>query len=154
MDKPKFYIQKYPTATTTFEAVDIEATFDCVYCSISGISTDGNIKNIYTEKYSNAPSLRVYLPDADKIQHEENECTLKLLFKKHNYQTKSDAFYEYIKGHKIEWFDTFRNRYVTLLLTKQPTVPQEKLYGSNPFMAIEYKFTNIFGKRFKTTQIP
>ena len=66
---------------------------------------------------------------------------------------KSDAFFEYISGKKLEYSDTFRNKYFELICTAEPTIKAENLKGVIKYRFITYKFTNFGGKPFKTSQL-
>lgn len=66
---------------------------------------------------------------------------------------QEQKFYNDIKGRLIEYHDTFRNRYWELLLTKQPAVVGEHLYGGQRYREVSYTFTNVYGTSFTESQI-
>lgn len=148
-----FYIQKYTQGTTHFSKVNIQTTYHCLYKQFKDFFFNGDVKNTYTESYAEQSGDRVWIPPKDELTFSSYECKLELLFDKATCQADARKFDEDFRGQKIEYSDTFRNRYVTLLMTKQPTIKQEILYGERTYMLVEFTFTNILGKSFTTSQI-
>ena len=162
-----FYIQKYSRKhwnketgqydeEAKGELIDIEAQFKCKYVKFEGLSETGKVKNIYTETYAETEELRVYIPD--EVLYENTDLSLTLLFapdsaNDSDVQNNERAFFEYISGHKIEYHDTFRNRYVSLLLLNKPEVVGEVLYGGSRYREVKYTFKNIYGRSFATSKI-
>ena len=163
----KFYIQRYSSKhwnkeTSQYdeeskgERIDIEAQFKCKYVKFEGLSETGKVKNIYTETYAETEELRVYIPD--EVLYENTALSLTLLFEPDStndsdVQNNERAFFEYVSGHKIEYHDTFRNRYVSLLLINKPEVVGEVLYGGSRYREVKYTFKNIYGRSFATSKI-
>lgn len=165
--KYKFYIQKYGrkywdknksqyVEEAKGELIDIEAQFKCKYVKFEGLSETGKVKNIYTETYAETEELRMYIPD--EVLYENTDLSLTLLFAPsstddNDVQDNERAFFEYISGHKIEYHDTFRNRYVSLLLLNKPEVVGEVLYGGSRYREVKYTFKNIYGRSFAESRI-
>ena len=165
--KYKFYIQKYGrkywdknksqyVEEAKGELIDIEAQFKCKYVKFEGLSETGKVKNIYTETYAETEELRMYIPD--EVLYENTDMSLTLLFSPYStndsdVQDNERAFFEYVSGHKIEYHDTFRNRYVSLLLINKPEVVGEVLYGGSRYREVKYTFKNIYGRSFATSKI-
>lgn len=163
----KFYIQKYSrkhwnkeTSQYDVEAkgeiIDIEEQFKCKYVKFEGLSETGKVKNIYTETYAETEELRSYIPD--EVLYENTDMSLTLLFAPsstydNDVQDNERAFFEYVSGRKIEYHDTFRNRYVSLLLINKPEVVGEVLYGGSRYREVKYTFKNIYGRSFSTSKI-
>lgn len=163
----KFYIQKYSRKhwnkeTSQYdkedigELIDIEEQFKCKYVRFEGLSETGKVKNIYTETYAETEELRMYIPD--EVLYENTDMSLTLLFSPYSendsdVQDNERAFFEYVSGHKIEYHDTFRNRYVSLLLLNKPEVVGEVLYGGSRYREVKYTFKNIYGRSFATSKI-
>ena len=163
----KFYIQKYGrkywdknksqyVEEAKGELIDIEAQFKCKYVKFEGLSETGKVKNIYTETYAETEEIRMYIPD--EVLYENTDLSLTLLFapdstNESDVQNNERAFFEYISGHKIEYHDTFRNRYVSLLLLNKPEVIGEVLYGGSRYREVKYTFKNIYGRSFATSKI-
>ena len=163
----KFYIQKYSrnhwnkeTSQYDVEAkgelIDIEEQFKCKYVKFEGLSETGKVKNIYTETYAETEELRMYIPD--EVLYENTEMSLTLLFapdstNDSDVQENERAFFEYVSGNKIEYHDTFRNRYVSLILLNKPDVVGEVLYGGSRYREVKYTFKNIYGRSFATSKI-
>ena len=163
----KFYIQKYSRKhwnkeTSQYdeeakgELIDIEAHFKCKYVKFEGLSETGKVKNVYTETYAETEELRTYIPD--EVLYENTELSLTLLFapssnNENDVQDNERSFFEYVSGHKIEYHDTFRNRYVSLLLINKLEVVGEILYGGSRYREVKYTFKNIYGRSFDKSQI-
>lgn len=163
----KFYIQKYgrehwnkDTGKYDKEAkgelIDIEEKFKCKYVKFEGLSEPGKVKNVYTETYADSEELRVYVPD--EVLYEQTDISLTLLFapssaNDNDVQDNERAFFEYVSGHKIEYHDTFRNRYVSLLLINKPEVVGEVLYGGSRYREVKYTFKNLYGRSFAESRI-
>ena len=162
-----FYIQKYSRKywdknksqyvdESKGELIDIEAQFKCKYVKFEGLSETGKVKNVYTETYAETEELRTYIPD--DVLYENTDMSLTLLFapdstNDSDVQNNERAFFEYVSGHKIEYHDTFRNRYVSLLLLNKPEVVGEVLYGGSRYREVKYTFKNIYGRSFATSRI-
>ena len=165
--KYKFYIQKYGrkywdknksqyVEEAKGELIDIEAQFKCKYVKFEGLSETGKVKNIYTETYAETEELRMYIPD--EVLYDNTDMSLTLLFSPYSendsdVQDNERAFFEYVSGHKIEYHDTFRNRYVSLLLLNKPEVVGEVLYGGSRYREVKYTFKNIYGRSFAESRI-
>lgn len=148
-----FYIQKYPQGTTTFAQENIETKYNCIYKQFTDLVFDGDIQNAYTETFSEHSGVRTYIPDPEDLAFKEYECKLQLLFNRKTCQTDSETFYKAFRGQLVEYHDTFRNKYATLLMIKRPTIQQEKLYSATPYQLVEFTFTNVKGKTFTESQI-
>ena len=162
-----FYIQRYGRKFWNKEAnkyddeakgeiIDIEEHFKCKYVKFEGLSETGKVKNVYTETYAETEELRMYMPD--EVLYENTELSLTLLFapssnNENDVQDNERSFFEYVSGHKIEYHDTFRNRYVSLLLLNKPEVVGEVLYGGSRYREVKYTFKNIYGRSFATSKI-
>ena len=162
-----FYIQRYGRKFWNKEAnkyddeakgeiIDIEEHFKCKYVKFEGLSETGKVKNVYTETYAETEELRTYIPD--EVLYENTELSLTLLFapssnNENDVQDNERSFFEYVSGHKIEYHDTFRNRYVSLLLINKPEVVGEILYGCSRYREVKYTFKNIYGRSFAESRI-
>lgn len=163
----KFYIQKYGREywnkeTSKYdkeakgELIDIEERFKCKYVKFEGLSEAGKVKNVYTETYADSEELRVYVPD--EVLYEQTDISLTLLFapssaNDNDVQDNERAFFEYVSGQKIEYHDTFRNRYVSLLLINKPEVIGEVLYGGSRYREVKYTFKNLYGRSYAESRI-
>ena len=163
----KFYIQKYGrkywdknksqyVEEAKGELIDIEAQFKCKYVKFEGLSETGKVKNVYTETYAETEELRTYIPD--EVLYENTDMSLTLLFAPsstddNDVQDNERVFFEYVSGHKIEYHDTFRNRYVSLLLINKPEVVGEVLYGGSRYREVKYTFKNLYGRSFAESRI-
>lgn len=148
-----FYMQKYPQGTTTFPVQDIEAVYKCTYRQFKDLVFDGDVSNIYTESFAEHSGTRTYIPTPENLAFKEYECKLQLLFDRKTCQEDSETFFKAFRGQLVEYHDTFRNKYATLLMIKRPAIQQEKLYSNTPYQLVEFTFTNVKGTTFTTSQI-
>lgn len=150
-----FYFQRYNSkGDGSAPKIDIEENFNCKYCSMTNLSIPGDIKNIYTEDYAEANGVRIYVPKASDIVYSSTECTLTLLMQSATCESYVRNLLEYLHGYIVEYSDTFRNRYATLVLQKAITIKAEKLYAGNDcYQHITVPFTNIYGRSFSSSQI-
>lgn len=166
--KYNFYIQRYPK--TYFDSskndfvtddgdkvrLDLEEVFKCKYVRMEGISENGKAKNIYTESYAETEELRMHIPK--DILYENTDLALTLIFlptssSEEDIQTAERNFFDFISGRKVEYVDTFRNRYVTMILVNKPEVVGEVLYGGSRYRQVKYTFKNVYGRSFDKSQI-
>lgn len=148
-----FYLQKYPQGYTSFPQEDVEAEYKCIYKQFKELVFDGDIQNVYTEKFVENNGVKTYIPSPGNLSYKDYECTLQLLFPRATCQSDSERFYKTYRGQLCEYHDTFRNKYVTLLMIKRPKIQQEKLYTGTPYQLVEFTFTNTKGTTFTTSQI-
>ncbi len=149
----RHYIQKYKQGSTTFLKVDIEQQFQCRFVEMAGADAQ-SVKSVYTEDYNDHNGLRVWSSDTPVYKGGDISITLRWRSDEcGDVIAKSDAFFEYISGKKLEYSDTFRNKYFELICTAEPTIKAENLKGVIKYRFITYKFTNFGGKPFKTSQL-
>lgn len=163
----KFYIQLCPQKVwsnlrqamidvSQSDLLDLEEHFKCKYVKAEGIAENGKVRNIYTESYAETEKLRTFVPE--ELVYENTEIALTLLFlpetkDEMDIQNNERAFFDFVSGRKVEFHDTFRNRYVTLLLINKPEVVGEVLYGGSRYRQVKYTFKNVYGRSFESSQI-
>lgn len=145
----RFYIQEYSSPTKD----DLEMRFICDYLKFSGIQKSGDIQNVYEESFCEKSGSRVYIPKKSDLASKSYECKLKLLFRGEYPLSLANRFWNELCGTKIEYSDTFRNIYMTLLMTKPMSIENERLYGDDKFVIAEYTFSNIGGQTYSNSQI-
>lgn len=153
--KYNFYIQKIPEGVVneTLPLIDIESYFNCHYKEFKDIFWNGDVQNSYSEVFAENDGERLWLPDKEDMTFSAYDCTLQLLFKKETCQEDIRKFYGYVAGSRIEYHDTFRNRYLHLVLLKQPQIQQEILYGDSPYILCSFTFRNFKGRSYSESQI-
>lgn len=119
----------------------------CVrYSKIDGIEALGAPKNVYSESYADADRLRVYAPT--EVMHKETTVTLTLYFLGAERHKLLDAFNDYIKRGFHKYWDTARNKWFAFYIKDELKPAESMWYGSTPYLRMEYKLTNIFGRTF------
>ena len=129
------------------QTMDLEKDFEGLkYSSMEGIETIGASKNIYSESYSDSDRLRVYVPA--EVKHKETEITLTVYFTGANRFKTYDAFNAYIKEGFHRYSDTARKKWFAFYVKSELKPAESMLYGSAPYLKMEYKLSNIFGRTF------
>ena len=119
----------------------------CVrYSKIDGIEALGAPKNVYSESYADADRLRVYAPT--EVKHKETTVTLTLYFLGAERHKLLDAFNDYIKRGFHKYWDTARNKWFAFYVKDELKPAESMWYGSTPYLRMDYKLTNIFGRTF------
>ncbi len=67
-----------------------------------------------------------------------------------NAQKAYNDFLDYLNGHKVVYWDTYRNRKLLLCLNSSTEPKTDRLYGI-PYLEAEFKFKNEYGKSFALT---
>lgn len=137
----KFYIKRESDTDYT----DLESYFNGMkYSKCVGLEDLGKPKNIYTETYADADSLRVHIPE--EVKREATDITFTFIFFGENRKSVYDRFNEFIKGQKLYYYDTARNKKAYMVLIDK-TEPKEDIYkGSKTYMSVDYKFQNLWGE--------
>ncbi len=116
------------------------------YSKIDGIETIGAPKNVYSESYADADRLRVYAPK--DVKHKETIVTLTLYFVGEDRFATLNAFNEYVKGGFHRYRDTARNKWFAFYIKDELKPAESMWYGSTPYLRMDYKLVNIFGRTF------
>jgi hypothetical protein len=106
---------------------------------------------VYTEEYPDAKEVRVWSPDPEDLVHKSTDCKLTLLWvSNEDYEVQANelAFQNFVFGRKLVYYDTFRKKYYSLLMQKQPSKGKEKLYGGIQYRQVTYTFTNLTGSYY------
>lgn len=169
----RHYIKRYPEETesgveTKFNQRDIEQFYDCRYVSFDGLIFDGDVQNSYSETYAEQSGDRLWLPPKDDLAFKSKECTLKLRFRGTSLIEESEGtnklvrltaeararkFFNDFCGVKVEYNDTFRNKYVSLVMTKSPNIEFERLAADDSYLIVSYTFTNFLGVVYDNSKI-
>lgn len=144
-EQHKFYMSRFIQNTNSWEQeIELTEHFQgLIFCECKGGSDYGAIKNIYSETFAESDTLRVYLPE--KAVRESTDIKLTVLFTKENRRDVYDSFVEYITGKRIKYWDTVRNRISYLIQVDKIEVDEDLLYGSAPYIAVEFPFKNLKG---------
>lgn len=116
------------------------------YSKIDGIEAIGAPKNVYSESFADSDRLRVYAPK--DVKHKETTVTLTLYFVGENRFKGLYAFNEYIKGGFHRYWDNARNKWFAFYIKDELKPADSMWYGSTPYLKMDYKLVNIFGRTF------
>lgn len=120
------------------------------YSKIDGIEVVGAPKNVYSESFADADRLRVYAPK--DIKHKETVVTLTLYFVGEDRFKVLDAFNAYIRGGVKRYWDSARNKWFAFYVKDELKPAEQMWYGTTPFLRMDYKLINIFGRTFDVEQ--
>ena len=126
---------------------NLEQDFDGLrYCKIDGIEAIGAPKNVYSESFADSDRLRVYAPK--DVKHKETTVTLTLYFVGENRFKSLYAFNEYIKAGFHRYHDDARNKWFAFYIKDELKPAESQWHGSTPYLKMDYKLINIFGRTF------
>lgn len=154
--KYKFFLQecdKQGVALNGTTPKSIEEDFNMAddsgfvrYKECKGLNTTGDAR-IYTEEYADSDRLRVHIPE--NLTHKQTTVTLTLYFIGENRYRCYDAFNSYLKASPYHiYFDTARNKKLVFFVKDEISANTSQWYGTHPYIEVQYKLTNIFGKTF------
>lgn len=121
-----------------------------LYIKCVGLNSIGKVKNIYTETYSDADRLRVFMPK--EVKNEETVVTLTLVFQGENRNEVRDSFNDYIRQGFHKYWDTARNKEFVFFIKDELPIGEEMWYGSTPYLQCDYKLQNVKGKTKNRTE--
>lgn len=121
------------------------------YSKIDGIEVLGAPKNMYAESYADADRLRVYVPT--EVKHKETMVTLTLYFVGEDRFKVLSAFNAYITGGFHRYWDTARKKWFAFYIKDELKPAEAQWYGSTPYLKMDYKLVNIFGRTFDVEQL-
>lgn len=144
MEKIKFYIKR---ENVDSDYIDIESYFKGMkYKSCTGLNNKGKIKNIYIETYSDSDSVNICIPEPDEITREATTITFEFVFIGDDRLSLYELFYNYIKGYKIFYYDTKRQKQTYMVMQEAPTKVEDVNKGSNPYIIYQFQFYNLWGE--------
>jgi hypothetical protein len=146
----EFFMQECDSKGNTLagsEPKNLEVDFRGLrYSKIDGIETIGVPKNVYSESFADADRLRVYVPSV--VKHKETVVTLTLFFLGERRQEVLDNFNAYITNKFHRYWDTARNKWFAFYIKDELKPAESMRYGSTPYLRMDYKLVNIFGRTF------
>ena len=114
------------------------------YKECKGLNEIGAAR-VYTEEYSDSDRLRVHIPD--NLTHKPTTVTLTLYFVGEDRYKVYDSFNTYLKESKYHiYYDSARKKKLTFFVKDEISVGESQWFGSTPYIQVEYKLSNIFGK--------
>ena len=147
MDNYRYYMSR-SVNNEWEEDTDLESYFNGLrVCTVKGLSSKGKPKNIYTESYAETDELRLYLPE--NVSRENTGIEITLAFGGDNRRDIYDTFCDWVTGHKIRYRDTCRKREAEMVLLEALELSDDYLYGSEPYLTVDFKFKNINGQTKK-----
>ena len=129
------------------QTMDLEKAFEGLrYKECKGLNKIG-APRVYTEEYSDSDRLRVHIPD--KLTHKPTTVTLTLYFVGEDRYKVYDAFNAYLKEAKDHICDdNARKKKLTFFVKDEISVGDSQWFGSTPYIQVDYKLSNIFGRTF------
>lgn len=128
-----------------FDEIELETEFKgLLYIKCAGLNSIGKVKNIYTETYSDADRLRVFMPK--EVKNEETVVTLTLVFVGEKRNEVRDSFNNYIRQGFHKYWDDARNKEFVFFVKDELPIGEEMWHGSTPYLRCDYKLQNVKGK--------
>lgn len=138
----KFYMQEIASPDNKV-VKDLEKDFSGLkYLSSKGVSSKGT-QRVYTEEYSEANGVRVHIPKDTTV--EAVDVQFEFAFIGATRRDVFDSFFDYVKGKKIRYWDSARNRKIEMYLSDKVEPSEDILIGSTPYIKATFKFKNING---------
>lgn len=129
---------------------DLEVDFDGLrYQEAKGLNLTGKPK-LYTETYADADKVRVYIPE--NVTYEPTTITFRFVFFGDNRYETYDSFVTWVSGKRMVYHDTARGKYAYFYVGDSIQPAEEMWYGSTPYLRLELKVSNVYGRTFDVTQ--
>lgn len=128
---------------------DLEWDFEGLrYQEAKGLNLTGKPR-LYTETYADADKVRVYIPE--KVTYEPTTITFYFVFFGENRYKSYDDFVAWVSGKKMVYWDSARQKRVFFYVADAIQPAEEKWYTSTPYLRLELKVTNVYGRTFDIT---
>ena len=155
MEDYVFYMQQFPSIVVGDGGIetkvekpifDLERDFiGLKYKSLTGAEDYGK-PNIYTESFAESEEISVYIPSVVVLS--STELVFTFYFFGEDLRNTYHTFVDYVRGKKLFYWDTCRERKIAMFQSDEIKPPTDLLYGSSPYLSVDIKFTNIFGRTF------
>jgi len=144
MSSYKFYMQRYPVSGVEQAVKDLEVDFVGLKVkSVSALSDKGAIKSIVEEKFPENTAPRVYI--SPTTVRDTLEIVITLLFTGDARRATYDSFVDYITGHKLYYWDSAKNRKISIYNKSEIKPSDDVLKGSIQYIEVPIKFSAIDG---------
>lgn len=128
---------------------DLEVDFVGLrYQEAKGLNLTGKPR-VYTETYADADRVRVYMPK--KVTYEPTTITFSFVFFGEDRYKTYDEFVAWVSGKKMAYWDSARQKRAFFYVADSIQPAEEKWYGSTPYLRLELKVTNVYGRTFDIT---
>lgn len=148
----KFYMAKCDSAWNILYNTqkNLEEDFDGLrYQEAKGLNLTGKPR-LYTETYADADKVRVYIPDY--MTYEPTVITFSFVFVGDNRYKTYDEFVAWVSGTRMVYWDTARGKCAYFYVGDSIQPAEEKWYGSTPYLRLELKVSNVYGRTFDAPQ--
>lgn len=129
---------------------DLERDFEGLrYQEAKGLNLTGKPR-LYTETYADADKVRVYIPE--NKTYEPTTITFSFVFLGENRYKTYDEFVTWVSGKKMAYWDDARKKRAFFYVADSIQPAEEMWYGSTPYLRLELKVTNVYGRTFDVTE--
>lgn len=115
------------------------------YQEADGLNLMGKPR-IYTETYADAEMTRVWIPE--ELTYEPTTITFSFVFLGEDRYKTYDAFVSWVSGKKMAYWDSARWKRAFFYVGDSVQPAEEKWYGSTPYLRLQLKVTNVYGRTF------
>lgn len=129
---------------------DLEVDFEGLrYQEAKGLNLTGKPR-LYTETYADADKVRVYIPE--NVTYEPTTITFSFVFFGENRYKTYDEFVAWVSGKRMVYHDDARNKWAYFYVADSVQPAEEMWYGSTPYLRLELKVSNVYGRTFDEQQ--
>lgn len=129
---------------------DLESYFEGLrYQEAKGLNLTGKPR-LYTETYADADKVRVYIPE--DVTYEPTTITFSFVFLGENRYKTYDEFVSWVSGKRMAYWDDARNKRAFFYVDDSIQPAEEKWHGSTPYLRLELKVSNVYGRTFDVTE--
>ena len=146
--KYKFYMAECDAEWKVKDGTELnlETDFEGLrYQEAKGLNLTGKPR-LYTETYADADKVRVYIPE--KVTYEPTTITFSFVFFGENRYATYDSFVAWVSGKRMVYHDDARNKWAYFYVSDSVQPAKEMWYGSTPYLRLELKVSNVYGRTF------
>lgn len=150
--KYKFYMAECDAEWKVKDSTtkDLEVDFEGLrYQEAKGLNLTGKPR-LYTETYADADRVRVYIPE--NVTYEPTTITFRFVFFGDNRYATYDSFVAWVSGKRMVYHDDARNKWAYFYVADSVQPAEEMWYGSTPYLRLELKVSNVYGRTFDEQQ--
>lgn len=118
------------------------------YQKADGLNLTGKPR-IYTETYADAEMTRVWIPQ--EVTYEPTTITFSFVFLGEDRYKTYDEFVSWVSGKRMAYWDGVRSKTAYFYVGDSVQPAEEKWHGSTPYLRLQLKVTNVYGRTFDLT---
>lgn len=143
----RFYIHRVKDGVLKNLEVDFEGLR---YKEAKNVNSVASAK-VYTEEFAEEDGSVVFLPDTPVVKQGEFTLVLYFIAEDGDYARALgvyESFMDFVFGHEVVYYDTFRRRKIKCHLEDKVTPKQDVVNGVS-ILEVELKFKNDMGRSYR-----